>query len=307
MATDFRSDHDYPRRGRELVGGYAWLARAFDKGRAAKQGTIADYIYPCPIDRAVFARWGVEADAFDAALNDCTTDAQIVAWLDARVAPTAREAANAYVLVDRKHNLDKQDIEEGIAPDLSTLAGRIAARRAAADGDLDRAQKNVQDRHFAELLRTVHARDIPQPGDPAPPFGLLGRGTVVLHFIQGTWSPECRLELEALAEIAPALRAAGTTLIVTSPETPARLGAFIAKTGLPLQLVTDPGCAAAQRYGLAVEVPADLQAIYRDTFGADPTAVLPIPARFVIDSSGTIVSAVVNPMPHQRPEPADLL
>jgi hypothetical protein len=114
MATDFRSGRDFPRRGREVFGGHNWLLRVFDKARAAKHGTIHDYIYPCPIDRAVFEIWGIPSTEFDAALATCTTDDQILAWLDARVTPAQRDAANTYVLVERKHNLDKQDVEEGV-------------------------------------------------------------------------------------------------------------------------------------------------------------------------------------------------
>ena len=46
MATDFRSGKDFPRAGRDTLGGYMWLKRVFDKGRAARDGTIFDYIYP---------------------------------------------------------------------------------------------------------------------------------------------------------------------------------------------------------------------------------------------------------------------
>jgi hypothetical protein len=114
MATDFRSGKDFPRRGRDVIGGYNWLVRVFDKARATKNGTIHDYIYPCPIDRAVFEIWGVTSAEFDAALDANQTDEQILAWLEARVTPAQRDKANAYVLNERKHNLDKQDLEEGV-------------------------------------------------------------------------------------------------------------------------------------------------------------------------------------------------
>jgi hypothetical protein len=114
MATDFRSGKDFPRRGREVLGGYNWLVRVFDKARAARNGTIHDYIYPCPIDRGVFERWGITSDEFDAALATCGTDEQILAWTQARVPADKREAANIYVLTERLHNLEKQDLEEGV-------------------------------------------------------------------------------------------------------------------------------------------------------------------------------------------------
>jgi hypothetical protein len=114
MATDFRSGRAFPRRGREQYHGYYWLLRVFDKGRAAKAGTIHDYIYPCGMDRGVFERWGIAPADFDAALATCTTDEQILAWVDARVTPEGRDAANHWIIDDRKENLDKQDTEEGV-------------------------------------------------------------------------------------------------------------------------------------------------------------------------------------------------
>jgi hypothetical protein len=115
VATDFRSGHDFPRRGRESIDGYLWLARVFDKARAARNGTIHDYIYPCPMDRGVFDRWGVTSRAFDSALESCTTDAEIVSWLKVRVSDEKRDDANRWLLEEKSANLDRQDAEEGVA------------------------------------------------------------------------------------------------------------------------------------------------------------------------------------------------
>ena len=114
MATDFRSGKDFPRRGRESLDGFYWLPRVFDKGRAARNGTIFDYIYPCPLDKGVFERWGITPAQFDEALKTIDTDEAIVAWVKARVTDAGREAANAWVLGDKAPSLDKQDAEEGV-------------------------------------------------------------------------------------------------------------------------------------------------------------------------------------------------
>lgn len=114
MATDFRSGRDFPRRGREEYGGFYWLARVFDKGRAAKNGTIHDYIYPCPMDKGVFERWGITPEQFDEALKTNDTDEKILNWVKAHVSDEKREAANQWVLVEKKASLDKQDAEEGV-------------------------------------------------------------------------------------------------------------------------------------------------------------------------------------------------
>jgi hypothetical protein len=114
MATDFRDGKSFPRRGREEYGGYLWILRAFDKARASAHGTIYDYIYPCPMDKGVFERWGITANEFDAAVREHTTDEAILAWLKTRVGDAERDAANRWLLEDKQSNLDRQDSEEGV-------------------------------------------------------------------------------------------------------------------------------------------------------------------------------------------------
>lgn len=115
MATDFRHG-DFPRRGREALDGYLWLARVFDKARASRDGTIFDYIYPCPMDRGVFDRWGITSRMFDAALENARSDDEILAWLKARVPGSRRDEANRWLLEEKIENLDRQDAEEGAVP-----------------------------------------------------------------------------------------------------------------------------------------------------------------------------------------------
>ena len=115
MATDFRDGKTFPRRGREPIGQALWLARVFDKARAAKNGTIHDYIYPCPMDKGVFERWGVTPEEFDAAIATCNGDAEIAEWLRSRTTPEQIEAANRWLVEEKIENLERQDSEEGAA------------------------------------------------------------------------------------------------------------------------------------------------------------------------------------------------
>ena len=114
MATDLRSGHDFPRRGRDEMDGFLWLQRVFDKARAARNGTIHDYIYPCPMDRGVLDRWGITSRMFDAALETCESDDAILSWLKARVTEERRNEANRWLIEEKTASLDKQDAEEGV-------------------------------------------------------------------------------------------------------------------------------------------------------------------------------------------------
>jgi len=114
MATDFRGGKAFPRRGRDEYDGFSWLLRVFDKARASRDGTIYDYIYPCPMDKGVFERWGITPDEFSAAVKTSDSDAAILEWLKGRVGDSGREAANRWLRDEKKASLDKQDAEEGV-------------------------------------------------------------------------------------------------------------------------------------------------------------------------------------------------
>ena len=66
-------------RSRDLViGGIPWIARMSDKARAKADGTIDDYIYPCPIDQRVLGELGISADEFMRIATASDTDAELV-------------------------------------------------------------------------------------------------------------------------------------------------------------------------------------------------------------------------------------
>jgi hypothetical protein len=114
MATDFRDGKTFPRPGREPIGGILWLARVYDKARAAAAGTIHDYIYPCPMDRGIMDRWGITPAQFDGAIKTHTTDEAVLAWLRDHTTQEAIEAANHWLLHEKIENLNRQDAEEGV-------------------------------------------------------------------------------------------------------------------------------------------------------------------------------------------------
>jgi len=113
MPTDFRDGKTFPRRGREPLGDFLWLARVFDKARAKADQTQDGYIYPCPMDRAMMQQWGISPPEFTNALGENSSDDQILAWLSQRVTPDRTSEANEWLL-RQTASLDRQDAEEGV-------------------------------------------------------------------------------------------------------------------------------------------------------------------------------------------------
>ena len=114
MPTDFRVGKTFPRRGREALGGFLWLARVFDKARASASRTQDGYIYPCPMDRAMMHRWGINTSEFTTAIGERSTDDQILVWLTEHSSPDRMLEANEWLL-RQTFALDRQDAEEGVA------------------------------------------------------------------------------------------------------------------------------------------------------------------------------------------------
>lgn len=67
-------------RGRDVViGDVPWLARMADKARAKAEGTIGEYIFPCPIDQRLLEEAGMKPDEFVQIVVEAQDDDQLVA------------------------------------------------------------------------------------------------------------------------------------------------------------------------------------------------------------------------------------
>ena len=73
-----------PRSVRVRLGGYAHLARLLDKARAVVAGKGGEYKYNCALDQRFFAFTGVNPKAMLAQVKARKTDAQMLAWVNAR-------------------------------------------------------------------------------------------------------------------------------------------------------------------------------------------------------------------------------
>ena len=73
-----------PRSPRVRFGGYAILARTYDKCCALIAGNIGEYHFDCPLDNTLFGFKGVKGDDFKAEVEKGATDAEMAKWLDTR-------------------------------------------------------------------------------------------------------------------------------------------------------------------------------------------------------------------------------
>lgn len=181
-------------------------------------------------------------------------------------------------------------------------------------------------RATAELIATGQAQRALKAGDRAPDFvlndpdgkpvssrDLLATGPLVVSFYRGVWCPYCNMDLQALQAELPAIEARGASLVAISPQTPpnSRKSQRDNKLGFPI--LSDVKAEVANAFGIRFALPDYLIEVYKafkndlPLVNADPSWVLPMPARYVIGTDGVIAYAEINPDYTQRPDPSELL
>lgn len=141
---------------------------------------------------------------------------------------------------------------------------------------------------------------------------LLSEGPVVLTFYRGVWCPYCNIELKALEEAAADIRARGATLVAISMQGAADSRKSQKDNDLSFPILTDKNGELADKLGIRWTL-QDYVIPFHQGFGVELPRIhgdgqwnLPMPARYIVATDGTIAYAEVNPDYTRRPEPADL-
>jgi peroxiredoxin len=140
---------------------------------------------------------------------------------------------------------------------------------------------------------------------------LLAQGPLVVSFFRGTWCPYCDTEIAALADSYPEIRRIGAQLVAISPQSAENARSYRSDHPVPFPILVDADFGVAEAFGVDHDLPPYLQELYLNVFKNNLTQInasgewrLPIPARFVIAPSGTIVAVQVDPDYRYRPDPA---
>ncbi|MDB5091336.1 MAG: Peroxiredoxin [Mucilaginibacter sp.] len=119
--------------------------------------------------------------------------------------------------------------------------------------------------------------------------------SVVLFFYRGQWCPYCNKQIQQLQDSLQLLTAKGAYVIGVTPETGGNINKTIEKTHASFSIVQDKGYAIMKAYDVNYTVDPNLYAKLKG-YGIDlekgngnTDHVLPVPATYVINSSGKIV------------------
>ncbi|WP_175873486.1 peroxiredoxin-like family protein [Burkholderia sp. BCC0397] len=183
----------------------------------------------------------------------------------------------------------------------------------------------VMERATAELIASGQAGRAIKAGDRAPHFklkdqdgndvssgALLVKGPLVVTFYRGVWCPYCNIELQAINDVLPEIRAYGANVVAISPQTPVNSRKSVRTNELGFPVLSDVNGQTGADFGLRFALPDYLVELYKNlkndlpAFNNDPSWTLPMPARYVIGQNGIVLYSEVNPDYTRRPDPSDM-
>jgi len=205
---------------------------------------------------------------------------------------------------------------------LKSLADALAALRDSASPK-GRAR---YDRLVQHVIDSGALDDALKAGDRFPDFQLasadgrfvrladvIAGGPAVLSFYRGEWCPYCSAELNALADAAPEIRAAGATLAAITPEAGGIALRTKVERGFDFEILCDLDNSLALECGLVFRLTEDVRAAYAAK-GIDlariygnEAGLLPTPATYIVGRDGQIAHAYVDPNFRYRLEPAEIV
>jgi len=147
-------------------------------------------------------------------------------------------------------------------------------------------------------------------GNPVTLSQLLMQGPVVISFYRGSWCTYCNLELRAYQRVLSQLQELGTSLVAVSPQTPDHSLSLVEKQKLTFAVLSDVGNHVARQFGLVFTIDESVRNAHRriganlPAFNGDNSWELPMAGTFLIDQSGTIRLAFVDPDFSRRLDPS---
>jgi peroxiredoxin len=197
---------------------------------------------------------------------------------------------------------------------MASLRSKVA--RELPEGSFDKLQVEA-----ADLRASGKWRKALKAGEVAPDLQLPDRtggivrlndllegGPVVVCFYRGDWCRFCRLQLQALAEIAGEVRTLGASLIAVAPKI--AVAPAVTCAAPPFPLLADVDAKVCKAFGLAflsAENLGDAYTALGRPAGDERRLALPMPAIYVINQSSTIVFSYFDSDFTSRLAPCEIL
>ena len=223
----------------------------------------------------------------------------------------------------QKEMTEKESISKEIA--VPSLSDKLEAQTAKsreklpenvieifAEGIKEVAESGVVEAALKEGDEAIDGQLPDANGNLVKLSDLWAKGPVVAIWYRGGWCPYCNIQLVAMQETLPAIKAAGGTLVAITPETPDNSLTTTEKNKLEFVVLSDAGNQLAHKYGLVFKLPEKVSPLYKQfidlsKYNGDESDELPLAATYVIDKAGKIRYSFIDANYTTRAEPADIV
>jgi peroxiredoxin len=185
---------------------------------------------------------------------------------------------------------------------------------AAASNEIFPAYGRAVDQLVERLKENDGGAHAPRVGDVMPDFllpdqdgrlvslaALLAKGPTAVMFHRGHWCPYCRMNVGALVRARQQITANDGQVVIVTPETQQYAQRFKLETSAPFPVLTDVDNGYALSLNLAIWLGPDLRDLLSQrgrvlpNYHGNDAWMLPIPATFVVATSGRIKARFVDP------------
>lgn len=202
-------------------------------------------------------------------------------------------------ILEKKLSERRESAKNRISPEI--LSKMLEATQSLKNSELEKETFNIGDK----IEDTILLNNL---GDKVSIMDVLGKQPAIISFYRGTWCPYCNLELSTYNELLKDKNK--IKMIAISPERPE---SSINVENLNFEVLSDIDNKFAKKLNLTFDITETIEDIYNG-FGINleksqgkKSRLLPIPATYIIDSSGVIVYAYIDADYTKRAEPKDVI
>lgn len=202
-------------------------------------------------------------------------------------------------ILEKKLSERRESAKNRISPEI--LSKMLEATQSLKNSELEKEAFNIGDK----IEETILLNNL---GDKVSIMDVLGKQPAIISFYRGTWCPYCNLELSTYNELLKDKNK--IKMIAISPERPE---SSINVENLNFEVLSDIDNKFAKKLNLTFDITETIENIY-DGFGINleksqgkKSRILPIPATYIVDSSGIIVYAYIDADYTKRAEPKDVI
>ncbi|WP_257163431.1 peroxiredoxin-like family protein [Cetobacterium somerae] len=202
-------------------------------------------------------------------------------------------------ILEKKLSERRESAKNRISPEI--LSKMLEATQSLKNSELEKEAFNIGDK----IEDTILLNNL---GDEVSIMDILGKQPAIISFYRGTWCPYCNLELSTYNELLKDKNK--IKMVAISPERPE---SSINVENLNFEVLSDIDNKFAKKLNLTFDITETIENIY-DGFGINleksqgkKSRILPIPATYIVDSSGVIVYAYIDADYTKRAEPKDVI